>query len=545
MENRIPAAAGALPRQKFDTILTLDFGSQYTHLITRRLRELHMYSEMLPCTQRIADLDFAPKGIILSGGPHSVYAPGSPHVDSAIFDLGVPILGICYGMQELAHRASSDNVIAGDRREYGHATLTAQPVNGHVDRLFQGLEGSMRVWMSHADKLAKLPDGFHTVATSDNSEYAAITHGSKPIYGLQFHPEVTHTQHGTHLLKNFAVEICDCRQNWNMSAFLDQEIARIRTLVGDKGQVLGAVSGGVDSTVAARLMKEAIGDRFWAVLVNNGVMRLNECEQVQRDLSEHLGIHLTVVDASQQFLQGLKGIDDPEKKRKFIGGTFIDIFEEEARKIENAAVDSDLPGKIEFFLQGTLYPDVIESLSYKGPSATIKTHHNVGGLPERMSNGQGLRLIEPLRNLYKDEVRALGRELGISEELVMRHPFPGPGIAVRILGEVTPERVAIARQADHIYISEIRKAGLYDQISQAYAAVDPSRAVGVMGDKRVYGYIVILRAVTTTDFMTAEAFEFPWAFLQKVMNRIVNEVDGVCRVTYDITSKPPGTIELE
>lgn len=545
MENRIPAAAGALPRQKFDTILTLDFGSQYTHLITRRLRELHMYSEMLPCTQKIADLDFAPKGIILSGGPHSVYAPGSPHVDPAIFDLGVPILGICYGMQELAHRASSDNVIAGDRREYGHATLTAQPVNGHVDRLFQGLEDSMRVWMSHADKLAKLPDGFHTVATSDNSEYAAITHGSKPIYGLQFHPEVTHTQHGTHLLKNFAVEICGCRQNWTMSAFLDQEIARIRTLVGDKGQVLGAVSGGVDSTVAARLMKEAIGDRFWAVLVNNGVMRLNECEQVQRDLSEHLGIHLTVVDASQQFLQGLKGIDDPEKKRKFIGGTFIDIFEEEARKIEDAAVDSDLPGKIEFFLQGTLYPDVIESLSYKGPSATIKTHHNVGGLPERMSNGQGLRLIEPLRNLYKDEVRALGRELGISEELVMRHPFPGPGIAVRILGEVTPERVAIARQADHIYISEIRKAGLYDQISQAYAAVDPSRAVGVMGDKRVYGYIVILRAVTTTDFMTAEAFEFPWTFLQKVMNRIVNEVDGVCRVTYDITSKPPGTIELE
>lgn len=545
MENRISAAAGALPHQKFDTILTLDFGSQYTHLITRRLRELHMYSEMLPCTQRIADLDFAPKGIILSGGPHSVYAPGSPHVDPAIFDLGVPILGICYGMQELAHRASSDNVIAGDRREYGHATLTAQPVNGHVDRLFQGLEDSMRVWMSHADKLAKLPDGFHTVATSDNSEYAAITHSSKPIYGLQFHPEVTHTQHGTQLLKNFAVEICGCRQNWTMSAFLDQEIARIRTLVGDKGQVLGAVSGGVDSTVAARLMKEAIGDRFWAVLVNNGVMRLNECEQVQRDLSEHLGIHLTVVDASQQFLQGLKGIDDPEKKRKFIGGTFIDIFEEEARKIEDAAVDSDLPGKIEFFLQGTLYPDVIESLSYKGPSATIKTHHNVGGLPERMSNGQGLRLIEPLRNLYKDEVRALGRELGISEELVMRHPFPGPGIAVRILGEVTPERVAIARQADHIYISEIRKAGLYDQISQAYAAVDPSRAVGVMGDKRVYGYIVILRAVTTTDFMTAEAFEFPWTFLQKVMNRIVNEVDGVCRVTYDITSKPPGTIELE
>jgi GMP synthase (glutamine-hydrolysing) len=474
-----------------------------------------------------------------------VYDAGSPHVDPAIFDLGVPVLGVCYGLQEIAYRASADNVVAGDRREYGHATLTARRVNGHVDRLFLGLEDAMRVWMSHGDKLVKLPDGFHTVATTDNSEYAAVAHESKPIYGLQFHPEVTHTENGVKLLRNFAVEICACDQNWTMSAFLDEEIARIRALVGDKGQVLGAVSGGVDSTVAAKLMKEAIGDRFWAVLVNNGVMRLNECDQVQKDLSEHLGIHLTVVDASKLFLDGLKGIEDPEKKRKFIGGTFIDIFEAEAKKIEDRAVDSDLPGKIEFFLQGTLYPDVIESLSYKGPSATIKTHHNVGGLPERMTNGQGLQLIEPLRNLYKDEVRALGRELGISEELVMRHPFPGPGIAVRILGEVTREKVEIARQADDIFITEIRKAGLYNQISQAYAAVDPSRAVGVMGDKRVYGYIVILRAVNTLDFMTAEAFEFPWTFLQRVMNRIVNEVDGVCRVTYDITSKPPGTIELE
>ncbi|KAF4634208.1 hypothetical protein G7Y89_g3910 [Cudoniella acicularis] len=536
--------AGSVPHKAFDTILTLDFGSQYTHLITRRLRELNVFSEMLPCTQKISELDFTPKGIILSGGPYSVYDAGSPHVDPAIFDLNVPILGICYGMQEIAYRADPDNVIAGTHREYGLATLKPQMINSHVDRLFQGLEGSMRVWMSHGDKLAKLPEGFHTVAISENSEYAAVAHGTKPIYGLQFHPEVTHTPNGTKLLKNFALGICGCEQNWTMSAFMDQEIERIRNLVGEKGQVLGAVSGGVDSTVAAKLMKEAIGSRFWAVLVDNGVMRLNECEQVQKDLSEHLGINLTVVDASQQFLDGLSGIEDPEKKRKFIGSKFIDIFEAEAKKIEEAAADSDRAGKIEFFLQGTLYPDVIESLSFKGPSATIKTHHNVyATLP--IIPALCLCLIEPLRSLYKDEVRELGRALGIPEQLVMRHPFPGPGIAVRILGEVTPEKVEIARRADHIFISEIREAGLYNQISQAFAALDPSRAVGVMGDKRVYGYMIILRAVTTTDFMTAESFEFSWPFLQRVTNRIINEVHGVCRVTYDITSKPPGTIELE
>ncbi|KAK4161045.1 class I glutamine amidotransferase-like protein [Cladorrhinum sp. PSN259] len=536
----------AMAHQTFDTILVLDFGSQYTHLITRRLRELNIFSEMLPCTQKIGELKFKPKGIILSGGPYSVYDEGSPHVDPAVFDLDVPILGICYGMQELAWRIDPANVIAGTHREYGHSNLKAQSVNGHVDRLFEGLENSMRVWMSHGDKLGALPEGFHTVATSDNSEYAAIAHGSKPIYGLQFHPEVTHSENGTALLKNFAVGICECNQNWTMERFMEEQIANIRRTVGEKGQVLAAVSGGVDSTVAAKLMKEAIGDRFWAVLVNNGVMRLNECEQVKKDLSEALGINLTVIDGSKEFLEGLKGVEDPEKKRKFIGGKFIDFFEAEAIKIEEAAAkDPTKAGKIEFFMQGTLYPDVIESLSFKGPSATIKTHHNVGGLPARMTNGQGLKLIEPLRSLYKDEVRALGRALGIREELVMRHPFPGPGIAVRILGEVTEEKVNMARQADHIFISEIRRAGLYNQISQAYAALDPSRAVGVMGDKRVYGYIIILRAVTTTDYMTAEAFNFPWEVLQRIMNRIVNEVHGVSRVVYDITSKPPGTIEME
>ncbi|CAD6441274.1 97c8262f-3eab-4771-8ce6-d15398aca9e1 [Sclerotinia trifoliorum] len=534
------------PHRVYDTILTLDFGSQYTHLITRRLRELNVYSEMLPCTQKLADLDWKPKGIILSGGPYSVYEDGAPHVDPAYFELGVPILGICYGMQEIAYRISKDNVIAGTAREYGHADLKAKKVdNGHVDRLFAGLEGDVKVWMSHGDKLGALPDGFHTIATTQNSEYAAIAHESQHIYALQFHPEVTHTENGIQLLKNFAVGICGAQTNWTMAKFVDQEIARIRTLVGEKGQVLGAVSGGVDSTVAAKLMHEAIGDRFHAVLVNNGVMRLNECEQVRKTLTENLGINLIVADASEQFLDGLAGLDEPEAKRKFIGGKFIDVFEAEAKKIEDAAANSDKAGKIEFFLQGTLYPDVIESISFKGPSATIKTHHNVGGLPKRMTEGQGLKLIEPLRELFKDEVRQLGRELGIAHELVMRHPFPGPGIAIRVLGEVTRERVEMARQADHIFISMIREAGLYDNIGQAFAAVDPSRAVGVMGDKRMYGNIIILRAVQTTDFMTAIAYPFENAFLSKVSTRIINEVHGVCRVVYDYTSKPPGTIELE
>lgn len=330
-----------------------------------------------------------------------------------------------------------------------------------------------------------------------------------------------------------------------MARFVDQEINKIRKLVGEMGQVLGAVSGGVDSTVAAKLMHKAIGDRFHAVLVNNGVMRLNECEQVQKALTEQLGINLTVVDASQQFLKGLNGIKDPEQKRKFIGSKFIDVFEEEARKIEDAAAHSDKAGKIEWFLQGTLYPDVIESISFKGPSATIKTHHNVGGLPKRMTEGQGLKLIEPLRELFKDEVRELGRQLGIAHDLVMRHPFPGPGIAIRVLGEVTLERVEMARKADHIFISMIREAGLYDKIGQAFAALDPSRAVGVMGDKRTYENIVLLRAVETTDFMTANPYPFDHEFLNRVSTRIINEVCGVCRVVYDHTSKPPGTIELE
>ncbi|KAJ4396927.1 GMP synthase (glutamine-hydrolyzing) [Gnomoniopsis smithogilvyi] len=534
---------GAEPHEVYPTILVLDFGSQYTHLIIRRLRELNVYSEMLPCTAKLSELKYKPVGLILGGGPYSVYDPAAPHADPAFFDLDIPILGICYGQQELAHRMHKDNVVAGVNREYGSAELTAKSINAHVDRLFQGLESSMKVWMSHGDKLAKLPEGFHTIATTRNSEYAAIAHDTKPIYGIQFHPEVTHTPNGTELLKNFAVGICGASQNWTMGNFVEQEIARIRKLVGPTGQVLGAVSGGVDSTVAAKLMHEAIGDRFTAVLVDHGYLRYQEKEQVVRDLNEHLGVNLRVVDASKEFYAGLKGITDPEKKRKFIGGAFIDAFEAEVERLEKEA--SSNSNKIGWFLQGTLYPDVIESLSFKGPSQTIKTHHNVGGLPKRMTEGHGLKLLEPLRELFKDEVREMGRQLGIAEILVMRHPFPGPGIAIRILGEATPERVEMARKADHIFISMIREAGLYDKIGQAFAALDPSRAVGVMGDNRVYENIVLLRAVETRDFMTAVAYPFSSEFLTEVSTRIVNEVHGVCRVCYDYTSKPPGTIEFE
>ncbi|OAA57540.1 GMP synthase [Niveomyces insectorum RCEF 264] len=562
-----------MPHNSFDTILVLDFGSQTSHLILRRLRALNVYAEMLPCTTKLADLTWKPKGIVLSGGPSSVYDEGSPHVDPAVFDLGVPILGICYGCQEIAWRINSANVARGEARglhifpppllkpsrtfsernaraEYGHADVNIHKVGSHVDRLFAGLGDTMHAYMSHFDKLVTLPEGFVIVASTNNSEFAGIAHKTKPIFGVQFHPELEHTPRGSELLRNFSVEICGAQPNWVMGDFVQQEIARIRHLVGDRAQVIGAVSGGVDSTVAAKLMKEAIGSRFHAVLVDTGLMRLNECQEVKETLGRHLGINLTVVDAADLFLDRLQGVTEPEKKRKIIGSTFIDLFEKEAIRIEKEAENTPNAGKVEWFLQGTLYPDVIESLSFKGPSATIKTHHNVGGLPERMMNGQGLRLLEPLRLCFKDEVRQIGRQLNIHRDLVMRHPFPGPGIGIRILGAVTKERVDIARKADHIYISMIKEAGIYDQasfhyMSQAYAGLDTNKSVGVMGDTRVYGYIIILRAVTTSDFMSAEAFEFPWKLLQAIARKIVNNVDGVSRVTYDLSSKPPGTIELE
>ncbi|KAB5562714.1 class I glutamine amidotransferase-like protein [Coniochaeta sp. 2T2.1] len=533
------------PHNNFDTILVLDFGSQTSHLIIRRLRALNIYAEMLPCTTKLADLTWKPKGVILSGGPSSVYDEGSPHVDPAVFELGVPILGICYGCQEIAWQTNSANVARGTAREYGHADVTIYKVDSHVDRLFAGLGEIMHAYMSHFDKLVSLPEGFVVVAKTANSEFAGIAHQTKPIFGVQFHPELEHTPKGSQLLRNFSVDICGARAHWVMSDFIEQEITRIRKLVGPKAQVIGAVSGGVDSTVAAKLMKEAIGDRFHAILIDNGLMRLNECQQVKETLEKHLGINLTVVDSAELFLGRLKGVREPEKKRKIIGETFIDLFEQEAIRVEKEAENTPNAGKVSWFLQGTLYPDVIESLSFKGPSATIKTHHNVGGLPQRMMDGQGLRLLEPLRELFKDEVRALGRRLQIHEDLVNRHPFPGPGIGVRVLGDITPERVEIARKADNIFISMIKEAGIYDQMSQAYAGLDTNKAVGVMGDTRVYGYIVILRAVTTSDFMSAEPYEFSFDLLKRMARRIVNEVDGVSRVTYDLSSKPPGTIELE
>ncbi|MCJ1275815.1 GMP synthase (glutamine-hydrolyzing) [Puttea exsequens] len=399
----------------------------------------------------------------------------------------------------------------------------------------------MEVYMSHGDKLSQCPQSFTVIADTQNAPFAAIAHETKPIYGIQFHPEVTHTPKGTALLKNFAVEICEARQHWTMDEFVGKEIARIRGLVGEKGQVIGAVSGGVDSTVAAKLMSEAIGDRFHAILVDNGLLRQDEAKNVHRTLTDDLGIRLTVVDARKRFLADLKGVTEPEQKRRIIGRNFIEIFQEEGKRLEQATRDSPRAGDIEWLLQGTLYPDVIESISFKGPSATIKTHHNVGGLPSAMR----LKLIEPLKELFKDEVREMGTKLGISEHLVWRHPFPGPGLAIRILGEVTEAQLRIARHADVIFQEEIVAAGHYREISQSYAAVLPVKAVGVAGDKRVWSQVVSLRAVQTTDFMTADFWYPPKEFIKKVSLRITNEVDGVSRVVYDLTSKPPGTIEME
>ena len=530
------------PHKTFDTILILDFGSQYSHLITRKLRELNVYSEMLPCTQKLSELSWSPKGVILSGGPYSVYDADAPHVDPAVFDLGVPILGICYGLQEIAWHYGKQ-VSAGEKREYGHANLTIEKnISGSASQLFTGVDNQTDVWMSHGDKLSKLPDDFVTVATTPNAPFASIAHSSKPYYGIQFHPEVTHTPKGTHILSNFATRICGAQQNWSMSRFVDQEIARIRALVGEKGQVIGAVSGGVDSSVAAKLMQRAIGDRFHAVLVDNGLLRMDEAKLVKETLGKHLGVNLTVIDASDLFITRLSGITDPEEKRKIIGNTFIEVFQSKAKEIADAARGSPKEGDIEWLLQGTLYPDVIESISFKGPSATIKTHHNVGGLLV----GMHLKLIEPLRELFKDEVRVLGKELGIPDELVYRHPFPGPGLGIRVLGEVTRPQLDILRKADKIFMDEIWAEGdLYRRIDQALVGLLPVKAVGVMGDKRTYEQVVAIRAVNTTDFMTANMHYFEPVFIQRVANRIVNEVEGVCRVFQDLTSKPPGTIEFE
>ncbi|KDR68530.1 hypothetical protein GALMADRAFT_231186 [Galerina marginata CBS 339.88] len=529
---------------QFDTILILDFGSQYSHLITRRCREHNVYAELMPCTTKLKDVNFIPKGVILSGSPYSVYDKDSPHVDPAVFDLGVPILGICYGLQEMAWKLGGE-VSKCDHREYGPADIIIKKFgNGSVDALFQGLGDEMRVWMSHGDQLSKPPPDFHVIGHTNTAPFAALAHNSKPFYGIQFHPEVTHSPNGKAVIGKFILDICGCRKHWTMEEFIGKEITRIREICGPKGRVIGAVSGGVDSTVAAKLMHEAIGDRFHAIMVDNGVLRLNEAQQVNVMLNKDLGVNLTVVDASDLFLSRLEGVEDPEQKRKIIGNTFINVFEDEAAKIEAAAeveekAGAEAKGRVEWLLQGTLYPDVIESISFKGPSATIKTHHNVGGLLKDMK----LKLIEPLRELFKDEVRALGRLLSIPAQLVGRHPFPGPGLAIRILGPVNREQVRILQLADNIYIEEIRKAGLYDQIAQAFAVLLPVKAVGVMGDQRTYEQVIALRAVQSEDFMTADWFAFPPEVLRRISSRITNEVAGINRVTYDISSKPPATVE--
>ncbi|KAL1753966.1 hypothetical protein FB107DRAFT_291967 [Schizophyllum commune] len=530
---------------QFDTILILDFGSQYSHLITRRCREHNVYAELLPCTTKLADVKFKPKGIILSGSPYSVYDKDSPHADPAIYDLGVPILGICYGLQEIAWHMKG-KVSKCDHREYGFASVDIQKLgsNSAADALFEGLGDSLEVWMSHGDQLSELPPNFHVIGATKTAPYAAVAHDTKPIYGIQFHPEVTHSPRGREVIGRFIKNICGCRAHWTMEEFIGKEINRIRSICGPKGRVIGAVSGGVDSTVAAKLMHEAIGDRFHAIMVDNGVLRMNEGKQVHEMLNRDLGVNLKVVDASDLFLSRLEGVEDPEQKRKIIGNTFINVFEAEAAKIEAEAEEdekkgADAKGRIEWLLQGTLYPDVIESISFKGPSATIKTHHNVGGLLKDMK----LKLIEPLRELFKDEVRALGRLLSIPAPLVQRHPFPGPGLAIRILGPVTREQVKILQHADSIYIEEIRKAGLYDQIAQAFAVLLPVKAVGVMGDSRTYEQVIALRAVQSEDFMTADWFVFPADVLRRISSRITNEVSGINRVTYDISSKPPATVE--
>ncbi|MES2220879.1 MAG: glutamine-hydrolyzing GMP synthase [Acidobacteriota bacterium] len=517
------------PTAEPSTIVILDFGSQYTQLIARRIREQNVFSVVLPCTAPYDSIQqLNPAGVILSGGPSSVYDVDAPPADARVLAMGVPVLGICYGLHFILHNLGG-KVRSADRREYGHAEVEVVLPTA----LFEGLPTRLPVWMSHGDEALQLPEGFLLTAKTLNA-VAGIANEARRIWAVQFHPEVHHTRQGKELLRNFLFNICNVAPDWTPEHFIQTTVERIRTQVGD-GHAICGLSGGVDSSVAAVLVDRAIGDRLTCVFVNNGVLRKDEFRKVQENLRDKLGLNLVAVDASRQFLSLLAGVTDPETKRKIIGNEFITVFDQEAHRIAQKT------GSVDWLVQGTLYPDVIESSSVKGPSQTIKSHHNVGGLPETMK----LKLIEPLRDLFKDEVRRIGRDLGMPEDILQRQPFPGPGLAVRIVGEVTAERVAILQEADEIVVDEIKAAGLYRQIWQSFAVLLPVRSVGVMGDQRTYANTCAIRAVTSEDGMTADWVPLPYEVLQRMSSRIVNEVKGINRVVYDITSKPPGTIEWE